>query len=184
MKSKTSPRMDRMLNLQVNMIMVNAILAIVAAVYLTFFESEQFGLSFFSIVGCAVLSFILNKIFNFLSSVIITWLFYKGDTEALAEEALEAARAMTQEQQELDSPKETVKKDINLKIKDVPSHYVGTFLDEPFYEWIDFAPVADESKIFRAHFEGTIDLEKVKEYTIPEGCILLPPGLLYKVSNV
>ena len=182
MKSKTSPRMDRMLNLQINMILVNAILAIAVSVYLVFFESDQFGLSFFSLIGCAILAAALNKVFNFISSITIQWFFYKGDNNALAAEAMEAAKAMMEEQQEENSPAKVANSDISLKIKDLPAFPVGKFLDEPIYEWIEFAPAVDESKIFRAYFEGTINLEKVKEYTIPEGCILLPPGLLYKVT--
>lgn len=184
MKNKIDPRMDKMLNLQVNMVFINAVLASCISIYLVFFESDQFGLSIFSILGTAVLAFVLNKILNAIAGSLILWVFYRGDTDSLAEDAHNAAKIIAKEMQEETIEQNTTsstKLDISLKIKDLPSHPVGSFLDEPIYEWIDFSPADDESKIFRAHFEGTINLEKVKEYTIPDGCILLPPGLLYKV---
>lgn len=187
MKNKINPRMDKMLSYQINMILINSIASLIIAGYLVFFESDQFSVSPFSVAGAAVLAFVISKVLNFLSAAFIQHMIYRGDTDALqqdAENAAEVLRSETEMEEVDEESTSTIKNNVAIKIVNLPEKTIGTFLDCDIYEWIDLHPHGDDSQIFRAYFEGTINLEKTKEYSIPEGCILLPPGLFYKLSSV
>ena len=68
---------------------------------------------------------------------------------------------------------------VNLLITALPEAPIGFFKDHSIYEWIDVDAGDNTSKRFE--FVGTQDDNY--HSSIPEMCILIPPGILYKLKE-
>jgi hypothetical protein len=67
----------------------------------------------------------------------------------------------------------------SLVIVDTPDDTIGTFKGTEFFEWLDLAD--KDQVVHRAEFSGIVNLDE--EIVVPPRCIVLPPGLLYELSQ-
>lgn len=109
----------------------------------------------------------LTWLFYFVAMILSTYEIYKGNLDEIF-----GAQA---DENPVEDERPTI---INLEIVGHPEQPVGRYMDCEFFEWLDFK-TGDDSTI-RAHFFGTVDLKR--EVHIPSGCLLLSPGILYKIE--
>jgi hypothetical protein len=70
---------------------------------------------------------------------------------------------------------------VELTIVNQPEKPIGSFLDVKIYEWLEFAGGVPGEKV---RFDFFTTVTNMDTYTIPEGCILLHPGIVYKIARI
>jgi hypothetical protein len=123
-----------------------------------------------------LLAWLTMKFLNGLTLLILQIKFYgfshQGAEELLndSEDAVKAIHAVVPDVNQ-----------VMLKIINTPDKPLGRFMDAEFYEWVDVA--GQDSIVHRFLFSGTVDMSKGLPQKIADGCILLPPGILYQVDT-
>lgn len=169
-----SPRAKRVMSLQRKAFILNAFLSTgIAWLILQAFGIVDFLPTFF--LGIIIIHFSLRAL-NFLSLVLIQFHVYGGDIDALKKDADEALEILNGNEK---APHVVPPRSVMLKIVQRPEKVLGRYKDAEFFEWID---VQDEDGIVKRFiFDGAIDMEN--GFSVPEGSILLPPGILYSYKN-
>jgi uncharacterized membrane protein len=151
---------------------VNYIAASAGMIYLaTDYWGNTFAAYFFGLAG----AWALSKILNIVSLIVLQFIFYGSNTDQLLADANEF-HAESNEASGEDSG--IVVNEVTLTIVEVPKTPFGKFMDADIFEWIDVKDKNDET--LRLKFFGTMDITNGITQSLPEGCVLLPPGILYQ----
>lgn len=126
-----------------------------------------------SFFGCRIVFTILQHL--------IAMIIYNFDRDLMIQEAQEMGAEVNSsggslELEELEELEENA--ELELTITKVPDTPIGKYLDADIYEWIEF--VDEKGITFIAFFEDTVNPKQMGTFAIPDDCILLPPGLLFK----
>lgn len=70
---------------------------------------------------------------------------------------------------------------VELTIVAMPEKPIGSYLDAKIYEWLDIATGVPGETV-RFEFHRTVD--NLKHYQIEQDCILLHPGIVYRLSRI
>ena len=70
---------------------------------------------------------------------------------------------------------------VELTIVNMPEKPIGSYLDTKIYEWLDIATGVPGETV-RFEFHRTVD--NLKHYQIEPDCILLHPGIVYRLSRI
>ncbi len=118
----------------------------------------------------------LNQISLFLLNLII----YQGNFQEMAREAEHAAAVINgHAPPSIDKSQAII--NLDLQIVDRPDNPIGRFMDADIFEWLHIK--GTDGKLYRFMFEGTLDMTKGLPNQIPQDCLLLPPGILYKLKS-
>lgn len=172
--SNPSPKIEKMMKAQAisSVVVVLGVSALTIGVTVSLLGMTV-GAFFISLAAAWVLSRLGISFMSFFWS----HFYYNGDTNQIIKEADAMSDYYDQKSKTLlDQPGEMMM----LKITDVPKDPLGFFMDAPFYEWIEV--LAADGKNLKMNFFGTMDLKSGATHAIPDGCVLLPPGILYQVE--
>jgi hypothetical protein len=171
-------RIQRLLKWQTVSLAILSIASIAGGIYLSI---NSYGYTWITIPIAMFVSYCLLKASGFLSTFILKRIFYGSDTETFLNDARDEfteydnrikKNIKTLEQQNEVAPTEQ----ISIKITSTSEVY-GRYLDKDFFEWIEVANLEGES--VRLFFVGTMDISKGITRPVPDGCMLLEPGVLY-----
>lgn len=173
--STPSPKIEKMLK-------ANAISSVLIVIGVSTFSVmgfvELFGWTFGAIIGALVVGWILCRLGIMFMTFFWQHFYYDGDYAQIIKEADD----MVAQRSQPDAPLLSAPpgNQVMLKITTVPENIMGYFMETPFYEWIEV--LGSDGGNVRMNFFGTMDLKNGITHAIPQGCILLPPGILYQVE--
>lgn len=150
----------------------NAIIASVAAIFIAVNSFENTVGAFL----CALfLSWMFAKFLNFITLSLFKMTIYAGDWDNMMKDADNAIKVINSETVEVPT------REIKFKILGT-SEPLGKFMDATFYDWIE---AEDENGVkHKLNFTGTLDISNGINVALPDGSVLLPPGLLYQVEEL
>lgn len=185
-----TPEIAKLLSYQKNAILVNSIVSVVVSVVTA---AVVFNDTLVAIIGAAVFTWAANTFLNNTTAFIFQWMIYRGDIDALERDLQEAQEEL---QLQLDGPADTqisklpaeqeVVEDTDnhaflLNILNQPDHPIARYMDEDIYEWIEIETSSGPPQRFI--FEGTRPYQEGEPVEVPDNCILIPPGVLYKLDD-
>lgn len=182
---KIDPKIAAVINKQQNFIIPNAILSAALSFGLVAFFTPSF--TFWSIVMALCLTGVIRFLLQEFYAIHLTKKYYNGNIEQMLQDAKEAVAFLDEASDSQDnkySPEveeETGATELRLEILAVPDKIYGRYMDIEFYEWLDIKG-ADGSPI-RFTFKTTEDISKGQIPSLPPGCILIPPGLVYETDQ-
>jgi hypothetical protein len=130
-----------------------------------------------------ITSWLVMKVMNFITLIIIQGFVYKWDFQECLREAQSTAvtfQAQSTALKDTAGVTDDMEKKMVKIIATPPTHF-GRYYDTPFYEWLDIQSPSGEIKRFM--FTGTMDMKQGKTFKIPDDGILFPPGILYQVDK-
>lgn len=159
------------------MILVNTIISVIVGALISSSFTFNFIIGFLSTL---IISSVLVRILNVTVLFILQRLYYGDNIQELVDDANYASKIFDENPKQMES-QQSIAEIIELTIVNTPDKKFGKFMDCEFYEWLDFK--GHDNKIVRGYFKSTIDISNGISQHIPEGCILLAPGLLYQVDE-
>ena len=178
MTKSIDPRLAKIVKWQSWLTVINAFVVSAAAISIS---NEMLGWSFGGFCLGLALAWVGMKVMNAITLFLLQVKYYGFSEKGAAELAADAEDAMRGEDTTAAVEPEDTVNQVMLKIVNTPEKILGRFMDAEFYEWID---VAGEDKIVhRFSFTGTIDMSRGVPQKLEDGCILLPPGILYQVDT-
>jgi hypothetical protein len=117
------------------------------------------------------------KIASYLVAFILQLIFYGMDFQTMMKDAAVASQVLSRR---ANAPIPPVAHQVQLKIV-AYSEPFGKYKDCPMYDWLDV--LGADGKTHRFSYLSTMDIEGGQTFQIPDGCILLPPGILYQVDT-
>jgi hypothetical protein len=185
-----TPEIAKLLSYQKNAILVNSIVSVVASVAIA---AVVFNDTVVAIIGAAVLTWAANVFLNNTTAFIFQWMIYRGDIDALerdlqeAQEELQSQLDGTADTQIAKLPieqadeEDTANHTFMLNILDQPATPIARYMDEDIYEWIEIETSSGPPQRFI--FEGTRPYQEGEPIEVPDNCILIPPGILYRLDD-
>ena len=168
-----NPKMIKIIRYQERMIFINAIVASVVSIY---FSLEFFDSLLISFFAAMVGSFLISKILSSISLQLLQLVYYGANVAQMKKDAGDVVDLIA------NGHHAPTQNEIKIKIVSTSPQILGSFMDTQFHEWIE---VEDpDGKILKFHFSGTMDISNGLSFQIPDGGLLLPPGILYQVEPV
>ena len=155
---------------------LNALLSGPLAVFSTL-DFLETGLTWESALISMVLSWVIFKALSFCTFNLLRISIYCFSKKEILADTANAAVFYQNAAHQANS----IASQFELTVVNTPEKPIGTYQDHPIFEWIDLQG-ADE-QLHRFSFVGTMDIARGITQPIPNGCILLPPGLVYQVDQ-
>lgn len=171
--NEIAPRMAKLLKWQQALMFVCSILACINSVMLW---TSIMGWGFLSFLGSMCTAWIFMKVFTYGITFILQLVFYGTDFQTMMKDAQAAAQILSRKE----APSSSVANQVSLKIT-AHSEPFGKYKDCPMYDWLDV--IGADEKTHRFSYHSTMDIEAGQTFQIPDGCILLPPGIMYQVDT-
>lgn len=121
------------------------------------------------------IAYILYQWANNISLALINMVVYRGRFDLAVDDARTALGEAGVIQDD-----DTVSQVVNIKVIAHSMTPIAKFMDGDIFEWIDV--VGNDGVTHRMLFEGTMDMRFGLD-SIPDGCVMLPPGILYKLKT-
>lgn len=129
------------------------------------------GVSYFVIIW-------LNQISLFFINLIV----YKGKYKEMLKEIEHVNNLIEQQDTPVadDESQQTLSK-IEITIVDRPDTPIGQYKGADIFEWLHVQ--GENKKLYHFVFDGVFDMDKLSASDIADDYILVPPGILYKLSS-
>ena len=187
--SKLSPRMEKLLSYQKIAIACNTCIAVAGGIGAATAVEDNLLMSCCFAVFC---SWTISSVLNWCTSTLLSYIIYRGDWHAVYDDAEQAGRyfdaqidaeraARINEQEMLEQQEhehDTEQDRYEVEIVNKPERAIGVYLDSEIYEWLELK--TSEGPALRFEFIGTLTYRDGDTVTVPDNCVLLPPGLLYQ----
>lgn len=142
------------------------------------------------IILCVVSALGIFFLFKLLE-VAIVWVVYGFNPQLMYDDAQSVIKQqqdgmrkrqshMVQEEAEDDEEVKNPAIDMEFVIEVVPEAPIGRYYDTDIYEWLKLR--SPSGQLVTAYFEDTIDPKQLSTYAIPDGHMLIPPGILFKLD--
>lgn len=169
-----NPRMITIIKYQHRALIVNAIIATVFSIYIC---NELFESIFASFFTSLIVAAICNKALGFLSLWFLRKVMYGSNVKEMISDANDVIEIIQTSNEQ--SPKQPNR--INFTIVNTPEAPIGSYMDSQFFEWLDVQGA--DGVVRHCSFVGTMDISRGLSREIPDGCFLLPPGIIYQVEK-
>ena len=147
---------------------------------ISFFLSHYLGISYVDVSWWLVilpLSYVGITLLSNLLTIVAVLSVYGIDSRVITEELQLMKNELQQTEAKAEASKSTEL--IELTIIKKPEKPIARFLDEDIFEWLEFSA---NGKHFTGYFEGTLNMKSGMTFSIPDNCILIDPGVLYKIQ--
>lgn len=175
---EVSPKLLKVLRLQFTAAICNSIAAAFCAVMLVnqFFQDINLFLGIVLSLGS---TWLIARILNAISIVLIQLYVYGTDTKSMIEDAKKFTESTGTDG--IPSIEPEVKR-INIKIVSTSEKPIGKFMDTSFFEWVIIDDGVNGPRKFT--FSGTTQMQNgsVAGEMVGPGTIVFYPGLIYQVE--
>jgi len=137
------------------------------------FEGAQFWIAFAVVSSFGI--FFLFKLLEFLVVKIV----YGSNKQLMHDDAQSVIDQYYARQQPQEENSNITQ--VEFTIEELPEKPVGKYYDADIYEWIKVR--SPDGKLVTAYFEDTINPKQMDTYPIPDGHMLIPPGILFKLED-
>ena len=130
---------------------------------------KVFSLTVIAIGLSLISSYFMHEFFKFILVLFLQHKFYKNDFASFVKDVNEAAYG------EEVIPKFTETSFTIVNSSEIP---IGFYKDEEIYEWLN---IEDNEEVLKYEYFSTVNMDY--DFNIPEDCIVINPGIVYKLKT-
>jgi hypothetical protein len=117
-----------------------------------------------------------------LLEVAIVWVVYGFNPQLMYDDAQNVIAQQQKRMAKVEEPEPTENPAMQMEftIEELPPAPIGHYYDAEIYEWIKVR--SPQGNLVTAYFEDTINPKQMATYAIPDGHMLIPPGILFRLE--